>query len=82
MEAKLPGRLRMVHKNLFNSYEEYITNFLTAGGIIEASPNYPESQMKNSTFIIDIEPTGRWNLLNSYDKILWHMKPIGCHYPS
>lgn len=57
-------------------------SFLSSGGIIEASPNCPESKLKSSTFILDIEPNGKWTLLNSYDKIMWHMKPIGCQYPS
>jgi hypothetical protein len=82
IEAKLPQKLRVVHKNLFKSYDEFIAMFISRGGVIEASPIYPESKIISSTFLMEIEPGGSCHMLSSYDKVMWHLKPIGCQYPS
>jgi len=56
--------------------------FIASGGVIEASPAHPESQIRTSTFLIEIEPEGSWQLLGSYDRINWQLKPVSCQYPS
>jgi hypothetical protein len=82
LDKHLHKRLRIVHKCLFKTYDEFIRVFVCSGGVIEASPNYPESQIRTSTFLVQIEPEGTFSLLGSYDRINWQLKPVSCQYPS
>lgn len=78
----LPLKLRFVHRHLFKSYEEYMAAFISGGGVIEASPAQPESRIRTSSFLLDIEPEGTSTMLGSYDRINWQLKPVSCQYPA
>lgn len=56
--------------------------YLSSGGIIEAAPSCSQGKIHTATYIVDIEPDGNINMVNSYDKICWQQKTIGCSYPS
>lgn len=59
-----------------------MATFITAGGVVEASPVRPESQVRTSTYLLEIQPDGVLIRLSSYDRIYWQLKPIGSSYPS
>jgi hypothetical protein len=59
--------LKIVNKDIYSNYKQYITNFFTRGGVIEASFSATEST--NFSIGIMIEPTGDYGILGTYNKI-------------
>lgn len=36
LKLKLKVRLKILHKNVYNDYDSYISQFLTRGGVLQA----------------------------------------------
>lgn len=67
LTSKLQHRLKIVNKDVYSNYKQYITHFFTRGGVIEASFNISDST--NFSIGIMIEPTGDFAILGTYNKI-------------
>ena len=63
-------KINMPH--LYQTYNEYITKFIQKGGVIEAAPSCPVSQVASSSIGFVIDPTGEVEFLGSYDKFFSH----------
>lgn len=68
--------------HVYRNYKEYISNFITKGGIIEASPNCPPSQISSTSICFSIDPVGDIKVLGSYDKFFqFDYITAGCFFP-
>lgn len=67
LTAKLEHRLKIVNKDVYSNYKQYITHFFTRGGVIEASFNIAEST--NFSVGLIIEPNGDFGIVGTYNKL-------------
>ncbi len=58
MKDKFKQRLKILHKNVYPNYQQYITHFLTRGGVIEAAPIGTLGDIKQMSISFLIEPNG------------------------
>ena len=56
LHNKLKRRLKIVNKDIYNNYNQYISHFLTRGGVIEAGVQGDKLTQFSISFMI--EPSG------------------------
>lgn len=64
----LPKKVKICMNKLYNNWEEYISQFCSLGGVIEASPTCLSNQLGYPTISFFIEPSGKIKLIGSTDK--------------
>ena len=64
------SRIRFACPSVYNNYADYMKAFTQRGGIIEACPNHPASQISSVAISLFVDPAGSVKLVGSYDKIL------------
>ena len=52
---KLKKRLKILSKNVYSTYEQFLSHFVTRGGVIEAAP---ENKCTEHSISFFIEPNG------------------------
>jgi hypothetical protein len=68
MKKVLPKKIKIAQPSLFRNYEAYMTQFCKVGGVIEAAPLCPTSQMHSPSVSFLIEPNGNLQIIGSFDK--------------
>lgn len=74
----------MTYKNLilYPTYKSYLHDFLTKGGIIEASPAFPPNQISSPSIFFQIDPQGHVEVLGSFEKLQGpDYRNIACQFP-
>ena len=64
---KLPHRLKIIHKDIYSDYHQFLTHFLTRGGIIQAGMEGDKSTSFSISFFID--PCGEFSIIGTYSKL-------------
>lgn len=67
LTAKLRHRLKIINKDVYRDYDQFITHFLTRGGIIEAGIDGEKLMQFSISFFID--PCGEFNIIGTYNKL-------------
>lgn len=67
LSEKLKNRLKIINKDIYGSYEQYISHFLTRGGVIEAGVDHDQNSQFSISFLI--EPSGEFSILGTYNKL-------------
>lgn len=67
LTVKLENRLKIVNKDVYANYKQYITHFFTRGGVVEASYSFGESNSFSIGLLI--EPNGDFCILGTYNKM-------------
>lgn len=69
-------------KNLYHSWDEYLTAYCRVGGIIEAAPTCSANQLSSPSVSYIIEPDGGIQLIGSLDKFAAkECVNAGCFFP-
>ena len=64
----LPHKMRIAMTSVYKNYSAFVKAFIQKGGIIEACPNYPHSQINSAAVDLFIDPLGEVKVVGSYDK--------------
>ena len=59
----------MAMASLYRTWEQYMKRFCKVGGVIEATPMCPSSQLSMPSVSFFIEPDGNTQLIGTYDRI-------------
>lgn len=52
LESKLKNRLKIINKDIYPNYDQYISHFLTRGGVIEAGIATDKQTQFSISFLI------------------------------
>lgn len=67
LSSKLRFRLKIINKDIYAHYDQYISHFLTRGGIIEAGVQGDKLSSFSISFFI--EPSGEFSIVGTYNKL-------------
>lgn len=67
--ALLPHKLKIAQRGLYRNYYEFVRAFKERGGVIEAAPNAPSSEVHGFGVSFFLAPNGSVKVLGSYDKV-------------
>jgi hypothetical protein len=67
LTTKLKSRIKIINKDIYANYEQYISHFLTRGGIIEAAVEADKATQFSISFFID--PAGEFAIVGTYNKL-------------
>ena len=74
LESKLRLRLKIINKDTYGSYEQYMAHFLTRGGVVEAGVDDEKTTQFSISFVID--PEGEFRIIGTYNKLELNGKSI------
>ena len=57
---KLPGRLQIVRSNMYEGFHDFIDQFCSKGGMIEASPCIIQKDIGSPAISFFVEPDGEF----------------------
>ena len=78
----VPKKTEIAQPHLYKSFDIYMKQFCKVGGVIEAAPLCPSSQVGSPTISFKIEPNGEVIVTGSYDKFAaTEYVNAGCFYP-
>ena len=69
MEKIVPKKAKIAQSGLYRSWDAYITRFCKVGGVIEATPVCPATQISMPSVSLFIEPNGDTKLIGTFDRI-------------
>lgn len=79
---KLPSKLQIVRRGLYEGFQDYIDQFCAKGGMIEASPGILQKEIGAPAISFLLEPDGKFQILGTYEKICTGlMTPTGFELP-
>jgi hypothetical protein len=67
LTSKLRIRLKIISKDIYGDYDQFISHFLTRGGIIQAGIEGEKLAQFSISFFID--PCGEFNIIGTYNKL-------------
>ncbi len=78
----MPKKIQIAVPSLYKDWETYSKAFTHEGGIIEAAPACPQTQMASPSIAFIIEPSGDIDLVGSFDRFSakQHIN-AGCFFP-
>jgi hypothetical protein len=76
LKEKLKTKLKILHKSIYPTYNQFMTHFLTRGGVIEAAPSLSQSDIKEVSVSFLIEPNGDFEILGTFNKVELNSKSI------
>lgn len=83
MEKIVPKKAVIAQPSLYRSWDAYITRFCKVGGVIEATPLCPKTQISMPSVSFFIEPNGETKLIGTFDRIeATQYVNGGCFFPS
>ncbi|CAK90310.1 unnamed protein product (macronuclear) [Paramecium tetraurelia] len=83
IKTQLPLKLKIAVKSLYQSYKEYITAFLTSGGIVEAFPIQDRLKIQKTSISFHVSPQYEFEEICTYDSFSAHHYVQTLHlYPS
>lgn len=65
----VPKKAKIAQPSLYRSWDQYIQRFCKVGGVIEATPPCPPTQLSMPSVSFFIEPSGETRLIGTFDRI-------------